>query len=156
MRHMTPHAALIAIHLLAAAFWVGGMATLQFALRPAVAVALQTPPQRLALMAAVLQRFLLGVTLAIAALFASGLAMILAGGGFAAQAPGVHAMFGLALVMTALFARIRFSLFPRLRAAVAAADWPAAGAALASLRTLVAINLGLGVLVVLAAAFGRA
>jgi uncharacterized membrane protein len=152
---MTLYPTLLALHLLAAAWWVGGMATIQFAIRPAAAAALPAPPLRLALMAAALGRFLRGVDGAIAVLFASGLAMILGGGGFAAQPWGVHAMAGIALGMTALYLRIRVALFPRLRRAVAASDWQAGGAALNGIRIVVTINLALGVAVFVLAVVGR-
>ena len=47
----TIYSFLIFLHVCAAAFWVGGMATMHFAVRPA-AVALLQPPQRLPFMAA--------------------------------------------------------------------------------------------------------
>ena len=50
--------------------------------------------------------------------------------------------------MMAIFGHIRFALFKRLQRAVAATDWAAGGKALASIRSLVALNLGLGVLTV--------
>jgi len=49
--------------------------------------------------------------------------------------------------MVAIFLHIRFALFKRLSRAVDAADWPAGGAALGQIRQWVAINLGLGVLI---------
>ena len=57
-------------------------------------------------------------------------------------------MATLGLVMMAIFGHIRFALFKRLQRAVAATDWAAGGKALASIRSLVALNLGLGVLTV--------
>jgi uncharacterized membrane protein len=146
---------LLALHLLAAAGWVGGMALMHFAVRPAAVETLQAPPQRLALMAAVMRRFLRGVDIAVALLWATGLAIILGGGGFAAQRWGVHAMAGIAVAMTVVFVVIRAVLFPRLRRAVAAADWPAGAAALNAIRPLVAANLGLGVAVFVIAVAGR-
>jgi uncharacterized membrane protein len=147
---------LLLVHLLAASFWVGGMATVLTAVRPAVAEALSEPPKRLALMLAVLRHFLLGVTLSIVVLLVSGFAMIALAGGFAAQPPGVHAMTGLGLLMMAIFGHIRFGLYPRLQRGVAAGEWPAAGAVLARIRLLVGVNLVLGVLVFAAALPGRA
>jgi uncharacterized membrane protein len=156
MRRMMLTAALLLIHVLAAAFWVGGMATVHLAVRPAAAEALGEPPRRLALMHAVLRRFFLGVTLSIVALLASGFVIIALSGGFAAQPPRVHAMSGLGLVMTAIFAVIRLRLHPRLQRGVAASDWPAAGAALNAIRQLVVVNLVLGVGVFATALLGRA
>ena len=49
------------------------------------------------------------------------------------------------LLMVAILAVIRFRFHPRLSRAVDAADWPAAGAALAHIRRWVGVNLVLGV-----------
>lgn len=152
---MTLTAALLALHLLAAAYWVGGMAVVHTAVRPAVGEALAEPPRRVALMAALLRRFFGGVSVAIVLLWVSGLAMVQSGGGWAAQPPRVHAMAGIALLMTLLFGLIRLRLFPRLQRA-AASDVPAAAAALAGIRRLVGVNLGLGVAVFVVALVGPA
>jgi uncharacterized membrane protein len=47
-----------------------------------------------------------------------------------------------------IFAHIRFALFKRLRVAAQSMDWEAGAVALASIRKWVAVNLGLGVLIV--------
>ncbi|MCX8004830.1 MAG: CopD family protein, partial [Burkholderiaceae bacterium] len=66
-----------------------------------------------------------------------------------------HAMFALGLLMSAIFGYIRAVPFPRLRAAVAAQQWPQAAARLETIRRLVAVNLLLGVLTVAVATLGR-
>lgn len=156
MPRMWTHTALLIAHVLAAVFWVGGMATLHFAVRPAVAACLPEPTQRLALMGALLRRFFLGVVVAILVLLLSGLAMVLLGGGFAVQPVRVHTMFALGLVMMALFGQIRFALYPRLQAALAVADTRTAAATMNRIRQLVGVNLVLGVSVVAIALLGRA
>jgi len=148
-------ALLLFLHLLSVTFWVGGMAVMHFAVRPA-AVAMLEPPQRLAFMAAALSRFFVGVSVAIAVALASGFALVGLMGGFARVHWSVHGMFTLGLVMTALFLHVRFAPFRRLQRAVAAAQWPVAAAQLASVRKLVAINLTLGVVVYALAIVGRA
>jgi uncharacterized membrane protein len=65
---------LLAIHLLAAVFWVGGMAFAYWVLRPA-AGALE-PPARLPLWRRVFASFLPWVAVSIVALLASGFAMV--------------------------------------------------------------------------------
>ena len=55
------HQLLILLHLAAAIFWIGGMAFMVMALRPAM-TELLAPPQRLPLMVAVLSRFFVVVT----------------------------------------------------------------------------------------------
>ncbi len=144
----------LCVHLLAAAFWVGGMATMHFAVRPA-AVAVLEPPLRLPFMAAALGRFLGWVGGAIVLLLLTGFAMVAMAGGFARVHWSVHAMLALGLVMMAMYGHIRFAGFPKLERFVASRDWPAAGKALATIRMLVAINLALGVLVFVIAVVGR-
>ena len=149
------HALLLFVHLLAAAFWIGGMATMHFAVRPAAVATLQ-PPLRLPLMTAALTRFFPGVTIAVVVLWASGLAMVWLAGGFARVHWSVHAMLTLALVMTAVYLRIRLAPWPRLKAALAASEWPVAAKQLDRIRHMVAMNLAMGVAVFAVAVVGRA
>ncbi|GAA4336261.1 CopD family protein [Variovorax defluvii] len=149
-----PHALLLLLHLLAAAFWVGGMAVMHFAVRPS-AVAVLEPPLRLPLMAQALSRFLAGVAVAIAVLLASGFGMVWLAGGFARVHWSVHAMLGIGLMMMALYLHIRFAPHPRLQRAVAAREWPVAAAQLNTIRKLVELNLVLGVVVFALAIVGR-
>jgi uncharacterized membrane protein len=147
-------ALLLLLHLLAAAFWVGGMAVMHFAVRPS-AIAVLEPPLRLPLMAQTLSRFFAGVSVAIVALLASGLGMIWLAGGFARVHWSVHAMLALGLVMMAVFLHIRFAPYPRLLRAVAGREWPVAGAQLNMIRRLVELNLVLGLTVFALAIVGR-
>jgi uncharacterized membrane protein len=152
--HPTLLAFLLFLHVLAAAFWVGVMATLHFAVRPAAVATLQ-PPQRLPFMAGALARFLRGVDVALALLWASGLAMLMAQGGFKGAHWRVHAMLTLALVMTLVYGMVRGRAFPALRRAVAGQQWPDGAAALNTIRQLVVLNLVLGTLVFAVALVGR-
>ena len=140
------------LHLAGVAVWIGGMFFAHHCLRPAAA-ALE-PPQRLPLMADALGRFFGYVIVALALLWASGLAMLLPVG-MAAAPVAWHLMLGIALVMTAIFAVIRWSRYPKLVAAVAAKQWPAGGQAINSIRVLVTVNLGLGFLTIAVATLGR-
>lgn len=143
------------IHLLCAAFWVGGMATLHFAVRPA-AVATLEPPLRLRMMAATLRRFFVGVDASVTLLFVTGVVMILATGGFRSVHWRVQAMMSLAIVMAAIYVYIRASVFRALRRAVAESEWPKAASLLNTVRQLVGMNLVLGVAVFGVAIVGRA
>jgi uncharacterized membrane protein len=146
------HTVLLFLHLAGVIVWVGGMFFAHFCLRPVVAEQLPPGP-RLTLMAAVLGRFFRAVGLAVVVIVLSGLARMGAVG--FARAPGHwHVMAGLGLLMAVIFAVIYLALFPRLRAGVAAQDWPAAGAALNRIRQLVAGNLLLGVVTVAVATLG--
>jgi len=148
------YATLLCLHLLAATLWVGGMAVMHFAVRPAAVQTLQ-PPMRLPFMAAALGRFFTGVNVSVLVLLLTGLAMVLDSGGFAAAHWSVHAMFAIGLVMMAVYGHIRFAAFPRLRQAVATHQWPVAAAQLNAIRQRVALNLALGILVFVLAIVGR-
>ncbi|MBY0439622.1 MAG: CopD family protein [Burkholderiales bacterium] len=146
------YAALKTLHVLSIVVWVGGMVFSHFFLRPAL-VQLE-PPVRLRLMHDVLGRFFRVVLVASLLTLASGIWMIgrvakqLVQSGARFEMPlawTVMAVLGTAMV--AIFLHIRFALYRRLDRAVAASDWAAGAAALAQIRTWVAINLGLGVLV---------
>lgn len=142
--------ALKTLHLLSVIVWVGGMVFAHFFLRPA-SQALE-PPLRVPLMFEVLRRFLGAAGVAVVVLVVSGLGiigMVMMGSGEAFSMPlNWTIMATLGLVMAGIYAYIYLGLFTRLEQAVAAADWPAGGAALAGIRRWVGINLSLGVLVV--------
>ena len=143
------------IHLLCAAFWVGGMATMHFAVRPS-AVATLEPPLRLRMMAATLRRFFVGVDASVTLLFASGVGMIMAAGGFRGLHWRIEAMMSIAIVMAAIYVYIRASVFRAMRRAVEESAWPVAAARLDTVRKLVTLNLVLGVEVFAVATIGRA
>lgn len=133
---------LLLLHVSAVVVWIGGMVFAHFCLRPA-AIEMLAPPQRVPLMHASLARFFAIVTLAIAVILASGLTMMLLVG--LKNAPlAWHIMFGLGVLMMAIFGHIRFGPFRRLARCVTAADWPGAAAQLMQIRLLVAVNMGIG------------
>jgi len=147
------YAALKFIHLMAVILWVGGMLFAHCFLRPAAAQL--EPPVRLRLMASVLGPFLNAVLAAIVLILFSGAVMIGQEASQAAQTGGAFfmprswtLMASGGLVMTAIYAYIRFVLYPQLRAAVAAADWPQGGQAMGGIRRWVGINLLLGIAIV--------
>ena len=135
-------------HLGAGVVWLGGMALLLLALRPVV-MAYMAPPERLALISAVLSRFFVMVWISIALLLASGFWM-LSVADMKLAPKGWHAMSGLGVLMCFIFAHIWFAPFRRLKAAVLSADWPVAGKALGQIHPLVVANFALGWLAVLA------
>jgi uncharacterized membrane protein len=141
-------------HVLAVVLWVGGMAFAHFFLRPAVQ-ALE-PPQRLALMQRVLQRFLAAAGWAVLAALASGAGLYAMAAAGLVVPWGWHAMAALGAVMAFIYAAVRFVFYPRLWRAVAAQDWKTGGAAMADIRRWVGINLALGVLTIVVAIAGRA
>ena len=140
------------LHLAGVIIWIGGMIFAHFCLRPEAATQLQ-PPQRLPLLAAVLGRFFTLVTVSIAVILISGLTIMLPIG--MANAPlHWHMMLTFGLLMILVFAIIVLYHFPRLKAGVANQNWPAAGAAMNSIRKLVATNLTLGIATTAVATLG--
>jgi len=143
---------LLLLHLAGVIVWLGGMFFAHFCLRP-VAAELLPPAQRLPLLTAVLGRFFVAVGVAIGAILLSGFAR-LAHTGFAQAPLHWHLMAGLGLLMVAIFGLIVGRHYPRLRAGVAAGDWPAAGRAMNGIRQWVATNLALGGLTLLVVTLG--
>ncbi len=145
----------LSLHLLAVVLWVGGMFFAYMALRP-VASELLPPPLRLPLWSKVFARFFRWVTPAVVILFLSGIWMLMQRyGGIAAAPWHIHGMFAIGLVMIAIYAYVRGILFVGLNAAVDAENWPQGAALLGKIRPLIALNLSLGVLVIVMATAGR-
>jgi uncharacterized membrane protein len=140
------------LHLAGVIVWVGGMFFAHFCLRP-VAAEMLPPFLRLQVLAGVLGRFFKIVAAAIVLILFSGIWRMLSVG-FANAPLHWHVMMSSGLVMIVIFAIIMLRDFPKLKAGVAAEDWPAAGATMNTIRQLVAINLGLGVATVAIASFG--
>jgi uncharacterized membrane protein len=144
----------LALHILAAVIWVGGMFFAHQMLRPA-AGALE-PGVRLPLWCRVLGRFFPWVWVSIAALLLSGYGMVFWGfGGFAGVGLHVHVMQAIGIVMMLAYAHLYFAPWRRFRRAVDAADFPAAAKSLDQIRQIVTINLVLGLVVVVVGASGR-
>lgn len=138
-------------HLASAVVWLGGMAFVLAALRPALTAVLE-PALRLTLLARVLARFFALVWLAIALLLLTGVGMLVAVGMRAAPA-GWHLMLGLGLLMCLIFGHIYFVPFKRLQTAVAAGRWPEGARHAALLAKLVMVNFVLGWLAIAAVIF---
>ena len=133
------------LHVLSVVIWVGGMFFAHQCLRP-VAAAQLDPPVRLALWAGVFGRFFPWVWGAIGIILASGLYLIFAVfGGFKGAGLYIHIMFGLGLVMMGIFMHVFFAPYKRLKAAVAASDWPTGAKYLNQIRHLVGINTLIGI-----------
>lgn len=147
-------AILLAIHLLAAVFWVGGMAFAYMILRPAAGAL--PPEQRLPLWRRVFARFLPWVGAAIVALLVSGFWMIFHPfGGFAGLPLYINLMMGLGIVMMLLYLHLLFAPWKRFRIAADAGSWPEAATQLNKIRATVGINLILGAITLAIGASGR-
>jgi uncharacterized membrane protein len=145
---------LLAVHMLSALFWVGGMAFAHLVLRPA-AMPLD-PPQRLPLWRRVFERFFPWSGIAVILLLLSGIAMVVMDfGGFADAALYISLMMTIGIVMMLLFGHLYFALWPRFRKAVDGGAYLDAANALAKIRRTVTINLVLGVITVVIGGTGR-
>lgn len=145
----------LALHLLSAVVWVGGMFFAYMALRPAAAKVLE-PPQRLTLWVGTFGRFFPWVWAAIVLLPATGYGLAFHIWHSMANFPiYVHLMQGLGIVMIMIYLHVFFAPYGRLKRAVSAQDWPAGARALGQIRLLVGINTVLGLLVIAIAGAGR-
>jgi uncharacterized membrane protein len=145
---------LLAIHIICAVIWVGGMVFAHFMLRPA-SLALE-PPVRLPLWRRVFSRFFPVVWVIIVLLLATGFAMVFVGfGGFAGVGEYINIMMGLGIVMMLAYGHLYFVPWQRLKRALDAGDFPAGGRALNQIRMIVTFNLYVGLIVVAVAATGR-
>jgi uncharacterized membrane protein len=143
----------LVLHVLSAVVWVGGMFFAHQVLRPAAA-AVEAGP-RFELWARVLGRFFAWVIAAIVVLLVTGFAMIfLIFGGFARVAGYVQLMMILGIVMMLLFLHLYFAPWRRFRAAVARQDWAEGGRRLGQIRSIVSVNLLLGLVTIAVAAGG--
>ena len=142
------------VHALSAVVWVGGMFFAHQVLRPA-ATALDAGP-RLLLWSRVLGRFFAWVIVAIVLLLASGYVMVFAVfGGFGKLGLHVNLMQGVGILMMLLFFHLYFAPWRRFRLAVGREDWAEGGRQLGQIRTIVTINLVLGLIVVAIGSSGR-
>lgn len=138
------------LHLVAAIIWMGGMACLLFALRPA-ALALLEGPVRARLMVGVWQRFFNIVAGFVVVLFFSGMHLYTSGFravkaavGTGSVAFGWNLMLALGILMFLIFGHIYFGGFRKFKRAVAAGDFPAAAKTAAQIHNLVVANFVLG------------
>jgi uncharacterized membrane protein len=142
------------LHTLSAVVWVGGMFFAHQVLRPA-AVMLEPGP-RLTLWSRVLGRFFAWVFAAIVLLLSTGYAMVFGlYAGFGDVGLHIHLMQGIGILMVLLFLHLCFAPWRRFRTAVARQDWAEGGRQLGQIRTIVTINLVLGVIVVAIGSSGR-
>ena len=142
------------LHTLSAVVWVGGMFFAHQVLRPAAAVL--EPGLRLTLWSRVLGRFFAWVFGAIVVLLLTGYIMVLGVyAGFAGVGLHIHLMQGIGILMMLLFLHLYFAPWRRFRSAVARQDWAESGQQLGQIRTIVTINLVLGVIVIAVASSGR-
>jgi len=142
----------LALHLLGAVIWIGGMLAMLLVVRPTV-VAVLDPPLRLPFMAAALARFFPWVWGAVVLLPVSGYWLLLTPyGSFSAAPLYLHLMQLIGWIMIAIFLWIIRVSYPRLRGALDTQEIPVAAAALEQIRQLVGVNAVLGLLIVVVGA----
>ncbi|MFN2360050.1 MAG: CopD family protein [Marinobacter sp.] len=145
----------IALHVLSAVIWVGGMFFAYMAMRPAVVEVIDAS-QRGVLWCHTLARFFRWVWVSVILLLVTGYWMIFSVfGGMAGAGWHIHVMQGLGIVMILLYFHVYFAPFRRLTQAVANQDSQEGGRQVAQIRRLVGINLILGLIVVAIGAGGR-
>jgi len=145
----------IALHVLSAVIWVGGMFFAYMAMRPAVVEVVEAS-QRGVLWYQTLSRFFRWVWLSVALLLVTGYWMVFSVfGGMAGVGWHVHVMQALGLVMMLVFIHIYFAPFRRLKHAVAEKNVEEGARRVGQIRKLVGINLIIGIVVVVIGAAGR-
>jgi uncharacterized membrane protein len=151
---MPIHSLAIALHVFGAVIWVGGMFAIYVCLRPALGTL--DPPQRFRLMQATLQRFFPWVWVAILLIVVSGYWMLFVTfDGFSGVGMHIHWMQLFGWAMIGLFLWLFHGPWLAFKRAVAADDWPNAAASLDQMRQIIAVNMPVGLLVIIMGASGR-
>ncbi|HUD58309.1 MAG TPA: CopD family protein [Acetobacteraceae bacterium] len=137
----------LALHVLCAVIWVGGMFFAYVVLRPSLSVL--EPMQRIALHTQVFRRFFLVVWHVMPLILISGFAVLFGFyGGMANVGWNIHVMMLLGLIMSAVFVLIVFGPYARFRRTT---DRATAAACIDRIRKLIGINLLLGIVTVVVA-----
>ena len=143
-----------ALHLLSAVVWVGGMFFAYMALRPAANML--DPEIKVPLWSRALDQFFPWVWGCIALLLITGYWMLFQRFGGFQQAPMyVHIMHAVGIGMFVIFFHVFFAPYRRIGRAVAQSDFALGVAHLAQIRRLVALNLLLGIVVVVVVGAGK-
>ena len=144
----------ITLHVIAVIVWIGGMFVGVVAIRPALAEL--DMPARARLFAGIVGRFLPWVWGAVVTLLLSGFYMVFTSfdGGLSGTPWFVRLMMGVGIFMMALMGHVTFAPYRRLKRALAAKDDALAGKAMRQMGMLMAVNLGLGLIVILSAMMG--
>ena len=142
--------AVLALHILGAVIWVGGMFFAILVLRPSLGTV--DPAPRIALLGQIFRKFFRYVWHVIPIMIVTGYAMVFGRfGGFRGVGWTVHAMQGLGWIMTFVFLAVVFGPYPKFRAAIQPAK---AGQHVETMRRLIAANLVLGLVTIVVAALG--
>ena len=135
----------IALHLLAAVIWVGGMFFAIMVLR--LAAGELDPPVRAPLWGRVFGKFFPWVWTSVVVLVVTGYWLIFTvWGGLGTLPLHGHLMHGIGWIMIAIYLHLWFAPYRRFRAALASGNIPEAGAQLNQIRILVTTNLVIGLI----------
>ena len=144
----------IAIHLVSAIIWVGGMFFAIMVLR--LAAGELEPPIRAPLWGRTFAKFFPWVWLSVGLLPLSGYWMIFAiWGGFSNMPMHGHLMHGVGWIMIAIYLHLWFAPYKRFKLALEKKEFPVAGANLNQIRILVTTNLIIGLANSVIGASGR-
>ena len=137
----------LAVHVLCAVIWVGGMFFAYVVLRPSLSVL--EPIQRIALHTQIFRRFFLIVWHVMPLILLSGFAVLFGFYGGPAIAPwNINVMMLLGLIMSAIFLLIVFGPYARFRRTT---DRATIVASIDRIRKLIGVNLVLGMITVVVA-----
>ena len=137
----------LAVHVLCAVIWVGGMFFAYVVLRPSVAIL--EPMQRIALHTQIFRRFFLVIWHVMPLILLSGFGVLYGFYGGPAHVPwNINAMMALGLIMSGVFLFIVFGPYARFRRTTERATLVAM---MERIRKLILVNLVLGVVVVVVA-----
>jgi uncharacterized membrane protein len=143
------------LHLLSVVVWVGGMFFAYMVLRPA-AVEVLEPPMRLRLWHSVFRRFFPWVWGCIATIVLSGIYLIYLYGGMAYVGRHIHIMVLMGTLMILIYLYVYFACYLRFGKHVSSQRWKEAGELLGKIRTLIGLNLTLGLSLVCEVLIGAA
>lgn len=144
----------LAIHVQATVFLVGGLLFTLLILRPSAQDLADA--DRLRLWRSVLRRFMPRAWLGLLVLLTTGYILVQASyGGLLGAPPFVKLMLGLALLLALAFAYLHFVHFRRFGSAVDRSDWTVAERDIRGLRVALALVLTLGFLTVIVGSSGR-
>jgi uncharacterized membrane protein len=137
----------LAVHMLCAVLWVGGMFFAYVVLRPSLSVL--EPMQRIALHTQIFRRFFLVIWHAMPLILISGFAVLYGFYGGPANVPwNINVMMLLGIIMSAIFLVIVFGPYARFRRTT---ERNTAAACIDRIRKLIGINLVLGIVTVVVA-----
>ena len=144
----------ITLHVIAVIIWIGGMFLGVMAVRPTLAEL--DPALRTRIFAGIVGRFLPWVWAAVVTILGSGFYMVFTSfdGGLSGTPWFVRLMMGLGIFMMMLVGHVSFAPYKRLRRAIAAKDDALAAKAMKQMGLVMTVNLGLGLIVILAAMMG--